>query len=195
MCEVISTRCVDVMNEDADPVVRADIANEIVESVSRYENVKHDVLYPWLRKTGRQAAQLDRAERDQHDVRRALVNIRNRMHNVKPVNAHASDPEGLENSVEVLVDSVRSHLRHEDQELLPMVERLDASEAKELGDKIEIAAAHASGHPDPPHNRLGRKLMSLGETAERVLHDQSTPWHPGLDRVKQAESRKRRPPG
>lgn len=52
-----------------------------------------------------------------------------------------------------------------------------------LSDRFEAAAAHATSLPDPPSNPLRRKIAELGDVIERAVHDESTPWHPGIAQV------------
>lgn len=177
----------DVLRTSDEPVVRADVADQLVGSVARYENVIHDVVYPVLDGVVVGPSDLERGESDNRQVRDALVEIHDRMKNVKPINAHADDPEGFERAVEALVELVRSHLDHEDQVLLPRLEGMDPAEAESLRAEVDRAVAHASSHPDPPSNPIKRKLVEIGDALERTLHDQSTPWHPGVEEVEQHE--------
>ena len=100
----------------------------MVGSVARYENVIHEVVYPALDGMVLAPSDLERGESDNRQARDALVDVHDRMKHVKPINAHADDPEGFERSVEVLVELVDSHLDHEDQVLLPWHPGLDAVE-------------------------------------------------------------------
>jgi hemerythrin-like domain-containing protein len=177
----------DVLRTSSDPVVRADVADQLVGSVARYENVIHEVVYPALDGMVLAPSDLERGESDNRQVRDALVDIHDRMKNVKPINAHADDPEGFERAVEVLVELVRSHLDHEDQVLLSLLRGMAPAEAESLRAEVDKAVQHASSHPDPPHNPIKRKLVDIGESLERTLHDQSTPWHPGVEVVEQHE--------
>jgi hemerythrin-like domain-containing protein len=177
----------EVLRTSTDPVVRADVADQMVGSVARYENVIHEVVYPALDSVVLAPSDLERGEADNQKVRAALVEIHDRMKNVKPINAHADDPEGFERAVEVLVELVQSHLDHEDQVLLPLLEGMAPAEAGPLKVEVDKAVEHASSHPDPPHNPIKRKLVDMGEALERTLHDQSTPWHPGTEEVEQQE--------
>jgi hypothetical protein len=177
----------DVLRTSGDPVVRADVADQLVGSVARYENVIHEVVYPALDGVVLAPSDLERGESDNRQVRDALVEIHNRMKNVKPVNAHADDPDGFERAVEVLAELVRSHLDHEDQVLLPLLQGMAPADAESLRADVDKAAQHASRHPDPPHNPIKRKLVDIGEALERTLHDQSTPWHPGVEAVEEQE--------
>jgi hypothetical protein len=177
----------DLLADTAAPEARADLAGELVRVCARYEDAKERAVYPALRGQSGHSAAIDRAEDDQRAVRRAMVEIRNRTRHVKPINAHADDPEGFEQSLDALIDAVRRHVDQEDQELLPLVSGLDPAEQRELSRHLERAVATASTHPDPPHNPLGRAVAKLGERIDRTVNDTSTTWHPGVDRLPDSE--------
>lgn len=168
-----------LLGETDRPEARADLAAEAVRLYARYEDVFERVIYPLVRRDERLPA--DGAEREQRQVRAAMRDMRSRTRHVHPIDAHASDPEGFEDSLRVLIGSIRSHLSQEDQELLSMASRLDADAQAELRNRLERAVAHASSHPDPPHNRIGHALMSVMEKVDRTIRDSSTTWHPGLE--------------
>ncbi|HWE68140.1 MAG TPA: hemerythrin domain-containing protein [Acidimicrobiales bacterium] len=169
----------ELLEETSEPEARADLADEAVRLCARYEDVMERVLYPLLRRDSR--LQVDRAEREQRQVRAALRDMRARTRHVHPIDAHASDPEGFEQSLGELIDLIRSHLSQEDQDLLPMANRLGADAQAELHNRIERAVVHASSHPSPPHNRIGHALVNLMDKVDRTIRDSSTTWHPGLD--------------
>ena len=136
-------------------------------------------VYPFLRKDNR--PQVDRAEREQRQVRAAMRDVRTRTRHVQPIDAHAGDPEGFEQSLAELIDLIRTHLSREDQDLVPMASRLDSDARAELHNQIERALVHASSHPDPPRNPIGHALANLMDKVDRTIRDSSTTWHPGLE--------------
>src|ERR1700677_1485190 len=84
----------DLLERSDDPVVRADLASELVGACSRYEDVKARVIYPALERLAGGEEELSRGDEDRRDVRAALIEIRKRTRNVKPLNAHLEDSEG-----------------------------------------------------------------------------------------------------
>ena len=161
----------DLLGDTAEPEARADLAGGLVRVCARYEDEKERAVYPALRRQSDYPAELARAEDDQRRVRQAMVEIRNRTRHVKPINAHADDPERFEKSLDALIDAVGRHLGQEDRELFPLVARLDPADQEELSDHLERAVATASTHPDPTHNPIGRALASLGEKIDRTDDD------------------------
>jgi hemerythrin-like domain-containing protein len=176
----------ELLEETSEPEVRADLADEAIRLCARYEDVMERAVYPMLRKDNR--PQVDRAEREQRQVRAAMRDMRARTRHVQPIDAHASDPEGFEQSLDELIDVIRTSLAREDQDLLPMAGRLDADAQAELHNQVERTLAHASTHPDPPRNRIGHALASVMDKVDRTIRDSSTTWHPGLELLNEHES-------
>ena len=171
----------DLLDQERDPTPRADLATELVGISARYEDAVDRVVYPALRKISQDLPELDRAESDQLAVREALADLRHRTQNVKPSNVYVSDPEGFEELLDRLVDSIRMHLDHEDEMLFPLLDQLTEPQVDELRDDVEQAVAHASTHPHPSHSTVGRAVMSVMEKLNRSVHDQSTVSHPEID--------------
>jgi hemerythrin-like domain-containing protein len=173
----------DLLAETSDPEVRADLAGELVRLSARYEDAKERALYPALRGREGTDAPLSRAEEGHAAVRSAMVEIRTRTRHIKPANAHADDPEGFEQSLDTLINAVHRHLDQEDREVLSLVDGLGPAEQRELGRKLERAVAHATTHPDPPHNPIARAVTTIGEKMDRALNDTSTTSHPGVEQL------------
>jgi hypothetical protein len=173
----------DLLDRTSDPMVRADLASELVGIGSRYEDVKGRVVYPALRATRLGDAGVERAETDQHSVRAALSDIRQRTRHIKPDYVHADDPDGFEAALGGLVEAIRSHVGHEDADLFPALDELDPPAAEQLRRRVAHAVEHASTHPNPPHNPIGRAVVAVGEKLEHDVKDESTQLHPGIDRL------------
>ncbi len=172
----------DLLADTTKPEVRADLAGELVRLSARYEDAKERALYPALHGQERAGAHIRRAE-GQAALRSAMVEVRNRTRHVKPVNVHADDPEGFEQSLDILIAAVQRCLDQEDREMLPLVEELGPDEQQELSRKLERAVAHATTHPDPPHNPIGRAVATIGEKLDRTINDTSTTSHPGVEQL------------
>jgi hypothetical protein len=172
-----------LLDDSVESTVRADLASELVGICSRYEDVKDRVVYPALRAMSADSVEIGRAEEDQRAVREALSEIRNRTLHVKPQNVHADDPVGFEKALRDAIETIRGHIEHEDELLFPMLGELDAQASAELRQNVEHAIAHASTHPNPRHNPLGRAVVAVEEWLEKGTRDESTPWHPGVDKL------------
>jgi Hemerythrin HHE cation binding domain len=173
----------DLLDRTSELVIRADLASELVGISARYEDVKARVVYPALRSNGANSNEIDRAEENQRSVRDALSDIRRRTRHVKPDYVHADDPEGFEEALSGLVEAIRIHTEHEDNVLFPRLADLDAQTSDELLVNVEYAVTHASTHPNPPHSRIGRAIIAAGEKLEHDVKDESTPQHPGVDKL------------
>jgi signal transduction histidine kinase len=176
-------RVLDVLEDTSQPEVRADLAGELVRVGARYQDAMERGLYTILRNRSGPSPELEEAERRQHRLREAMNEIRRRTLHLKPLNAHADDPEGFEAALGSLIAAVRAQLDYEDHQLLPLVERFNVEDRGDLRRHMEHAVAHASSHPDPSHNPIGRAVANLKEKLDRVANDTSTPWHPGWERL------------
>ncbi|HEX3462236.1 MAG TPA: hemerythrin domain-containing protein [Acidimicrobiales bacterium] len=172
-----------LLEETSEPEVRADLAGELIHFCARYEDALERGLYSTLRNRPGHSAQVTETERRQRRLRDAMQDVRKRTLHVKPINAHADDPEGFERSLEALIAAARAQLDYEDQELLPLVDELGADDRDHLLRNLEHAVAHASSHPDPPHNPVGRAAVNLKEKLDRAVDDTSTISHPGTERL------------
>jgi hypothetical protein len=171
----------DLIEKSEDDIVRADLASELVGACSRYEDVMERVVYPALERLEVEPRVIDRGEDERDAVRDSLVEIRKRTLHVKPAYVHWEDPEGFDAALEHLVVLIRDHLEHDDLVLVPALAGLDATERAELRSEVEHGVKHASTYPNPPQNLLARGVVAVIEKLERGLHDESTPWHPGVD--------------
>jgi len=167
--------------ENEDPVVRADLASELVGTCSRYEDVKERVVYPALERLLVDHGELERGEDDRAALRGALASLRKRTLHVKPAYVRWEDPEGFDALLTRLVATIRAHVEHEDHVLFPALARLDAGKRVELRSEVERGVKHASTYPNPPKNLLGRAILAIIERLELGLDDESTPFHPGVE--------------
>jgi hypothetical protein len=176
-------RCLDALDESRPAVERADLARVTALLAARYENVLADALYPQIVNSIGTRSEVERAELRLDRARETIGVIRADMRGVKPINAHASDPDGFERDIDIMTRSLRELLQFEVDDLFPLVEQLDPTDVDRLRKGIEAACAHQTSLPDPPHNALVRKLAEMKETVSLSLNDQSTPWHPGIEAV------------
>jgi hemerythrin-like domain-containing protein len=176
----------EILEQNEDPVVRADLASELVGACSRYEDVKARVIYPALERLVGDEQELARGDEDRRDVREALIAIRKRTRNVKPLNAHLEDPEGFEAALDDLVAHIHSHVEHEDEILFPALAGLGADDRRRLRGEVADGVSHASTYPNPPKHLLGRALVAVLEKIERGPQDESDSYHPGVELLDEA---------
>jgi hypothetical protein len=174
----------ELLDENDEAVIRADLAAELVGVCARCEDVKQRVVYPAIESHVADHSVLEQAERDQARVREALGEIRGRTHHVKPAYVHVDDPEGFEAALGELVRRIRTHLAFEEQVLFPILAGFDAGEREELRAAVEQGVAHASSAPSPPQGALARAAGAVVEKLDHLVeHDESTAWHPGIDKL------------
>jgi hemerythrin-like domain-containing protein len=176
----------DLLEQNDDPVVRADLASELVGAGSRYEDVKARVIYPALERLVGDEQELVRGDEERRAVRQALTEIRKRTRNVKPLNAHLEDPEGFEAALDELVSRIHSHVEHEDEILFPALAGLGAEDRRRVRSEVADGVAHASTYPNPPKHLVGRALVSVLEKLERGPQDESDSYHPGVELLDEA---------
>ncbi len=158
---------------------RADLAVELVRFVARYEDIKDRGVFPVLDRRI-EATAVAPARSGQEALREVLGEVRRRTRHVKPINAHADDPEGFDLALDDLVQSVRLELDGEATALLPLVDQLDPAGLAELQESVEIAAAHASEHPGAHRHKVTHWLRNVEEKFEHVVHDAATISHPAV---------------
>ncbi len=168
-----------------DSTTRADLAAELVRSCSRYEDVKDRCVYPVLETIGTAVQTLAFVREDEASIRDAMEVIRKRTVHMSPANVRADDPEGFDDALDGLFDSIQKHREREKQDLFPLLDNLSPDTADDLADNVTNALKHASEKPKPSHNRIGRAIGNLGATL--TFEDASTPRHPGRDKLDEAD--------
>lgn len=176
-------RCLSALETTDVAVERADLARATALLAARYENVLADAMYPQIVDSlGTQRA-VEHAERLLARTRADIAVVRVDSRCAAPIDAHLSDPDGLEEDIDSMTASLRSRLDYEDAELFKLVGRLESRDIKRLRQRIDEATAHKTGRPDPPDNPLIRKLAEARESTGLAVNDHSTTWNPGLEAV------------
>jgi len=166
---------------------RADLAHELVRAASRYRDVMSRVVVPALQT--HDAPSLDRMDADDDALCMAMEEVHRRTSHIDPRNAHAGDPQGLEDAIAVVVEGVAEQLLREDAVLQELVEGLDDSARTELASEVARAVPHASEHPRPPRGRVARALRNAEVKLDNLIEDVATPTHPGAPVVRPPSDR------
>jgi hypothetical protein len=180
---VLLQRCLTALETTNLAVERADLARVTALLAARYENVLADALYPQIVDSLGTQSTVERAEYLLARVRHDIAQVRTDVHGVAPINAHLSDPDGLEEDINSMTASLRSLLDYEDAELFKLVDLLHPHDKEKLSQRIVEATGHQTSLPDPPDNGLIRKLAEARESIGLALNDHSTTWHPGVEAV------------
>jgi hypothetical protein len=182
------TQCLDALEATRVAVERADLAGATAILAARYENVLADAFYPQIVDALGTLSAVDQAEALMAEVRTAIAAVRADVRGLAPINAHLSDPEGLEADIDAMTASLRCLLDFEDIELAKLIDQLPPDAVGELRSRIESVSTHQTSLPDPPDNGLIRKLAEVKESIGLSLHDHSTTWHPGVDGLLDGEN-------
>jgi hypothetical protein len=175
--ERITTR----LDETTDLTERADLGSELVRSVSRYEDTFERAILPRVQDLG--PTVLDQLEDDREQLRVAMEDIHHRTMGIDPRNVHASDGQGFEDTLEVVVIKVRSIMAAEDRLIANLVESLGTHERSQLAEDVNHTFKSASERPRPPRTAVGRFLSNAHVKLDHTLEDVSTPRHPGSDTI------------
>ena len=171
-------RIVSRLDVTDDLVERADLASELVRSVSRYEDTIERALF--IRLDGAVLKELDR-ERDQ--LRELMTVIHERTMGIDPRNVHASDGQGFEDTLEDVVHRLRALLLGEDRQIAALMGSLGPEDRRQLAEDIAHTSRSASERPDPPHTALGRFISNAHVKLDHTFEDVATPSHPGADTI------------
>ena len=146
--------------------VKRQLVDTMIEELSRHAEIEELVFYPAVRR------EVDDAE---SDVLEALEEH----HVVKLVLRELEDleptDERFDAKVTVMMESVRHHVKEEEQTLFPEVRRaMRRPRLRELGDELRDAKGHVSTrpHPDapdePPANTLLEGAVAVLDRARTV---------------------------
>jgi len=168
----------DVTNDLAE---RADLASELVRSVSRYEDTIERSLFIHLADPPNAA--LEGLTRERNELRAAMTVIHKRTMGIDPRNVHASDGQGFEDTLEDVVHRLRALQSGEDRQMAAFTASLGPKERQQVSEDIAHAFRSASERPYPPHTAVGRLLSNAHVKLDHKFEDVSTPSHPGADTI------------
>ena len=174
-------RIVSRLDVTDDLVERADLASELVRSVSRYEDTLERALFTRLEGVASEA--FDGLSRDRFQLREAMTVIHDRTTGIDPRNVHASDGQGFEHALDEVLDRLKSLLVDEDGEIAALIGSLGSEARRSLAEKIAHTFQNASERPHPPHSSVGRFLSNMHVKLDHKFEDVATPSHPGSDTV------------
>jgi hypothetical protein len=165
-----------------DLVERADLASELVRSVSRYEDTLERAVFTRLEGVP-SGETLDELNRDRYQLREDMTVIHDRTMGIDPRNVHASDGQGFEDTLEDVLARLQALLNDEDGAIVAIIDSLGSEARRSLAEDIAHTFQNASERPHPPHTSVGRFISNAHVKLDHVLEDVSTPSHPGSDTV------------
>src|ERR1019366_2020854 len=174
-------RIVSRLDVTDDLVERADLASELVRSVSRYEDTIERALFVRLDISA--PAVLEELGRERDQLREAMTVIHERTMGIDPRNVHASDGQGFEDTLDDVVHRLRALLLGEDRQIAALMGCLGPEDRRQLAEDIAHAFRSASEHPHPPHTAVGRFISNAHVKLDHTFEDVATPSHPGADTI------------
>jgi hypothetical protein len=109
--------------------------------------------------------------------------IHHRTQHRAPHNAHAEDPQGLEDAIDDIADRLTLLLKDEDAEVIGLVSGLDPTAKLAFDKAVKKALRHAAERPKPARTRIGRIASNIATKLDHVFEDASTPAHPGAKTI------------
>jgi hypothetical protein len=164
-----------------DLVERADLASELVRSVSRYEDTIEWSLF--VRFAESPHAVLEELTRERDQLREAMTVIHQRTMGIDSRNVHVSDGQGFEDALEDVVHRLRALLLGEDRQIAALMASLRPEERQQVSEDIAHAFRSASERPYPPHTAVGRFFSNAHLKLDHKFEDVATPSHPGADTI------------
>jgi hypothetical protein len=160
---------------------RADLASELVRSVSRYEDTVERSLLVHL--TDSPSLVLDELSQERGELREVMTVIYKRTMGIDPRNVHASDGQGFEDTLEDVVHRLRALLLGEDRQISALMKSLEPEGRQKVSDDIAHTFRNASERPYPPHTAVGRFFSNTHVKLDHKFEDVATPSHPGADTI------------
>jgi hypothetical protein len=175
-------RILDRLDVTDDLPERADLASELVRAASRHEHVVENAVVPSV-EGDLDAGALERLTTQRDDLRDAMDYIHKRTQHLAPRNAHAGDPQGLEDATADVIGRLRALLADEDATVAPLVDGLDPQGKQELDAAVKKSSRHAAERPKPARTAIGRVASNIATKMDHTVQDMSTPDHPGADTI------------
>lgn len=150
------------------------VVEKIIRELSVHAAVEETVFYPAIRAT---AAKVEADEADD-DVLEALEEHHIVKWTLSELEKLGPDDERFEAKVTVLIESVRHHVKEEEEDLFPKVRQLfEPQELKALGEAMEAAkkVAPTRPHPrapdQPPGNLVAGAVSAVLDRGREVVMD------------------------
>lgn len=144
---------------DEAEVAKQEVADRIIRELSIHAAIEEQFLYPYAKQRDERLEDLVYEALEEHNVAKWELNA---IEKLSP-----EDPR-FDAKMAVLIESVRHHIREEEENLLPMLaQRCDRAELEALGDTLHHAKQAAPTHPhprapdEPPGNAMAPVLAAM----------------------------------
>ena len=142
---------------------------KIIEALSKHAGIEEEILYPEIRakvESDEKADELVLEALEEHHVAKATLNELEKL---------PSEHERFKAKVTVLIESVRHHVKEEEEELFPKVRDLfTRSELDDMGARLKAARPSAPSRPhpmapdEPPANIIANALTAPLDATAKV---------------------------
>lgn len=174
-------RIVSRLDVTNDPTERADLAGELVRSVSRYEDTLERAVFPRMDESAQDRSK--ELDQDRELLRDLMTVIHERTTGIDPRNVHASDPQGFEKQLVDMAQKLQALLENEDRQVAALLTTLGTEESQEMEKDVVHAFGSASERPHPPKTTAGRLFSNARVKLDHTFEDVSSPQHPGADTI------------
>jgi Hemerythrin HHE cation binding domain len=174
-------RIVNRLEVTEDLTERADLAGELVRSVSRYEDTLERAVFPRMGESSQDG--FKELDQDRELLRDLMTVIHESTTGIDPRNVHASDPEGFEKVLDDVAQKLQELLANEDRQVTALLATLGPEERREMEEDVAHAFGSASERPHPPKTTAGRFLSNTRVKLDHTFEDVSSPQHPGADTI------------
>ncbi len=141
----------------------------IIEALSKHAAIEEEIFYPAIRE------RVEQGEKDDDLVLEALEEHHVAKTALNEIEKLPSENERFKAKVTVLMESVRHHVKEEEEEMFPKVRKLfSRSELEEMGERLKAARETAPSRPhpmapdEPPGNIVANTLTAPLDVTAKV---------------------------
>jgi hemerythrin superfamily protein len=149
------------------------LVEQMIRELSIHADVEEEVFYPATREWVEQADDDVLEALEEHHIVKWTLSELEDMH---------PREERFDAKVTVLIESVRHHMKEEEEEMFPMVRKaMGRGALAELGEQMEKVRSSSSGHPhprmpdQPPGNIVAApivKAVDIGKNVMKSVHEE-----------------------
>lgn len=143
------------------------VSKEIVRELSIHAAIEEQVFYPALKKQGGELRDHVLEALEEHHVAKWLLD---------EINGMKSSEERFKAKIKVLIESVKHHIREEEETLFPLVRKsFDENQLSELAETLEKAKKLAPTRPhprapdEPPGNLVAGMMAGVMDRGRDLL--------------------------
>jgi hypothetical protein len=117
------------------------------------------------------------------ELRESMDYIHRRTQHLAARNAHAGDPQGLEDAIADVSQKLPTLLAQEEAATAALIDGLDPDAHRGLEAAVEKASRHAAERPKPARTAFGRMVSNVATKIDHAFEDVATPDHAGAGTI------------